>query len=279
MEILFMGTAAAEGIPALFCRCEICRRAAKAGGKDVRSRCGYLINKRLMLDLTPDILYHKFRYELDLAAVEAVCFTHSHSDHLNWADLAFRVTPWFAVIPGEKPLKIYANHCSCELIKKGLDFDPGQAENASLEIHEIAPRSVIECAALRLTAFRAVHNPPEDCLFYLVEEGDTAFLQMNDTAMPGDDLEERLAKALNGKKLSIVSMDCTQGKEDGGSGHMAIESNIMVKERLMSGGFADGQTRFFANHFSHNGHCLHDELSLALAPHGITPAYDGMILR
>jgi phosphoribosyl 1,2-cyclic phosphate phosphodiesterase len=263
----------------LFCRCEICRKAAEAGGQDIRSRCGYLINKRLMLDLTPDILYHKLRYGLDLAAVEAVCFTHSHTDHLDWADLAFRTTPTYAIIPEEKPLKVYASRYSCEVIRKGLAFDLGRVENDSLEIHEIAPGSVIEIAGLRLTAFRAVHNPPEDCLFYLVEEGDAAFLQMNDTAMPGNDLEERLAKALNGKKLSVVSMDCTQGKENGGSSHMGIENNIMVKKRLMGRGLADGQTRFFANHFSHNGHCLHDELSLALAPHGIAPAYDGMILR
>ena len=32
MKIQFLGTAAAEGIPALWCRCENCVRSRKAGG-------------------------------------------------------------------------------------------------------------------------------------------------------------------------------------------------------------------------------------------------------
>ena len=38
MEILYLGTAAAEGWPALFCGCEICKRARAAGGKELRTR-------------------------------------------------------------------------------------------------------------------------------------------------------------------------------------------------------------------------------------------------
>lgn len=38
MEIQYLGTAAAEGWPALFCDCEICRKARKTGGKELRTR-------------------------------------------------------------------------------------------------------------------------------------------------------------------------------------------------------------------------------------------------
>jgi phosphoribosyl 1,2-cyclic phosphate phosphodiesterase len=69
MEILFLGTSAAEGIPALFCRCETCLNAEKSGTYDLRSRCGYLINRHFMIDITQDILLHKRLYNLDLAAV------------------------------------------------------------------------------------------------------------------------------------------------------------------------------------------------------------------
>ena len=36
MEIQYLGTAAAEGLPALFCDCETCRKARNIGGKEVR---------------------------------------------------------------------------------------------------------------------------------------------------------------------------------------------------------------------------------------------------
>ena len=33
MKITFLGTAAAEGIPALWCECPICQQAKELGGK------------------------------------------------------------------------------------------------------------------------------------------------------------------------------------------------------------------------------------------------------
>ena len=39
MKLVFLGTAAAEAIPALWCGCNICREARRRGGKDIRRRC------------------------------------------------------------------------------------------------------------------------------------------------------------------------------------------------------------------------------------------------
>ncbi|MDR2482177.1 MAG: MBL fold metallo-hydrolase [Treponema sp.] len=279
MEILFLGTAAAEGIPALFCRCTTCINAAQMGGREHRSRCGFLINQRLMLDLTPDCMHHKFRYNLDLAAVEALCLTHSHTDHLNAADLCFRTTGCYAHIPDEKPLRVYGNKKCGAVIRQGLDFDLGSPDNPSLEIYEIGVKSIIECGALTITALRARHDPREDCLLFLVREGDATFLQMNDTALPGEELEQDLAEALEGRTLKAVSMDCTHGKMKGSSGHMGIAENFTVKKRLTAAGLANQDTRFIANHFSHNGGVSYEESAELLSPQDIVPAYDGMLLR
>ncbi|GHV66785.1 hypothetical protein AGMMS49928_02310 [Spirochaetia bacterium] len=278
MEILFLGTAAAEGIPALFCRCQTCRDAAEAGGLEIRTRCAYLVNGHLLLDLTPDIMLHKLRYNLDLAAVDTVCFTHSHTDHLNWADLCFRCVPVYAHIPGEKPLDIYANKKCCKTIRRGLEFEFGSPKNPSLVLHEIGVKSVLERGELRITALRATHDKREDCLLFLVQEGEKNFFQVNDTGLPEDDTENVLRDALEGRVLDAVSMDCTHGKEPGSRGHMGLAENIIFKQRLISAGLADERTQFFANHFSHNGHASHAELCEALAPQGISPAYDGMVL-
>ncbi len=38
MKLQYLGTAAAEGWPALFCDCYSCRRARIAGGRNIRTR-------------------------------------------------------------------------------------------------------------------------------------------------------------------------------------------------------------------------------------------------
>jgi phosphoribosyl 1,2-cyclic phosphate phosphodiesterase len=279
MKILFLGTAAAEGIPALFCTCETCLRAGKAGGRDIRARSGLLVNGHLMIDLNPDIMLQKRLYSLDLSAVDTICFTHSHTDHLDAAELTRRSTRYYAHIPNEKALAVYGNRKVCALITGALELEFGLPGDPSLEIHEIAPGGTVESAELRLTAVKARHDPAEDCLLYLVREGETSFFQMNDTALPGEDLERSLAEALGGRKLGAVSMDCTIGKTTDSGSHMGVGDNITVKERFMAAGLADEQTRFIATHFSHNARMIHRELEEALSPHGIIPAYDGMILE
>jgi len=279
MEVLFLGTAAAEGIPALFCRCDTCLNAEKSGAFDLRSRCGYLINRHLMIDITPDILLHKRLYNLDLTAVDTLCITHSHTDHLNTADLCFRSTKHYVTIPNEKPITVYANKKSCEVIRKGMEYDFGIPNDASFNIQVISAKSVIQSAELKVIPINARHDTREDCLFYLIQEGEQSFIQINDSGLPGEEFESALTEALAGRKLSAVCMDCTLCLESGGTGHMGIAENITLKKRLLCASLANEKTLFFANHFSHNGHASHKELSEALGPHGITPAYDGMVLN
>ncbi|MBQ8533797.1 MAG: hypothetical protein IJ462_03090 [Clostridia bacterium] len=52
MKIKYLGTAAAEGIPALFCQCETCEKARKTG--IIRSRAQAIIDDCILLDFGPD---------------------------------------------------------------------------------------------------------------------------------------------------------------------------------------------------------------------------------
>ena len=58
MKITFLGTAAAEGFPALFCNCEYCREARRLGGKNIRTRSQCLINENMLVDFPPDTYLH-----------------------------------------------------------------------------------------------------------------------------------------------------------------------------------------------------------------------------
>lgn len=47
MKIKYLGTGAAEGIPALFCRCAICNEARKRGGRELRTRSQAIIDDKI----------------------------------------------------------------------------------------------------------------------------------------------------------------------------------------------------------------------------------------
>ena len=83
---------------------------------------------------------------------------------------------------------------------------------------------------------------------------------------------------LAGKKLDIVSLDCTNGYLNlDYIGHMGIRENKRVREKLLSIGAADAHTVFVANHYSHNGLLPYEEME-ALHP-GFLISFDGMKVR
>ena len=78
----FLGTGAAEGIPAPFCRCEVCNEARRLGGKNIRLRSSFRLSEKIMIDLGADAVVQAMRCG-DLTDIEHVLVTHSHDDHLN----------------------------------------------------------------------------------------------------------------------------------------------------------------------------------------------------
>ena len=50
MKIRYLGTAAAEGWPALFCSCPICTHARTQGGKNLRTRTQAILDGELLID-------------------------------------------------------------------------------------------------------------------------------------------------------------------------------------------------------------------------------------
>ena len=67
MKIKYLGTAAYEGVPSLFCGCETCKKSLEAGGKNLRTRSQALIDGQLLIDFPPDTLVHSQTYKLDWA--------------------------------------------------------------------------------------------------------------------------------------------------------------------------------------------------------------------
>ncbi|MBE9916570.1 hypothetical protein G8C92_21355 [Paenibacillus donghaensis] len=112
MRIRFLGTAAFEGIPSLFCRCGLCLKAKELGGKEIRSRTSMLLDDDLKIDFPPDTFLHMVRDGLDLERIKDLIFTHSHSDHLYAEDLVARL-PGYAQSDAH-PIQVYGNDAVLE---------------------------------------------------------------------------------------------------------------------------------------------------------------------
>ena len=70
MRFQYLGTAAAEGFPAIFCNCEYCQNARRLKGKNIRTRSQAIIDEKLLLDFPAETYYHVFQYGLDLSKVK-----------------------------------------------------------------------------------------------------------------------------------------------------------------------------------------------------------------
>ena len=108
MKIQYLGTAAAEGIPAMFCMCPCCQRIRshyETNPKDVRMRTSALIDDTLQIDFGPDAFQQMLKYQLDYANLRSVLITHSHDDHICIGNLLSRKK--FCVASGRS----VAAHC------------------------------------------------------------------------------------------------------------------------------------------------------------------------
>ena len=65
MKLTYLGTAAAEGFPAIFCNCEFCKEARKLKGKNIRTRSQSIINDDLLIDFPADSYMHFLQQDIE----------------------------------------------------------------------------------------------------------------------------------------------------------------------------------------------------------------------
>ena len=269
MDVLVCGTAAAEAWPALCCHCEACAEARRRGGKDIRSRSGYMIGEEIRIDFGPDSLHHSFRYGLAYEKLKHLLVSHSHEDHWTPHELTYRRSG-FSLVPEEEVLNIY---CNDKVVEKAHRVMNGEWEKFRLRFTLITPFEPVELEpGIVATPLRAAHDPKELCVNWLVETPGGAFLQGHDTGWWDDEVWE----FLKGKRLDAVVMDCTHGSIDHDRNHMGASGVVRAQQKLAEQGSLTEGCRFYATHFSHNGKWLHADLEAYFAPHGIGVTHDGL---
>jgi phosphoribosyl 1,2-cyclic phosphate phosphodiesterase len=272
MKLHYLGTAAAEGIPGVFCACAACEEARKKRGKNLRTRSQALLDGKILLDFPPDSYIHSLSGALDLPAIRHLLITHSHMDHFFPEELQMR-QPVFVASPPET-LNIYGNRtveAALEALREREHTAPSNTFTYARPFEPLNP------AGYRVIPLPALHDRNEECLIYALEHRGKTLLYAHDTGIFPDSTWNYLATA--GLRFDLVSLDCTMMLGRDGTNHMGLPDNIEVRSRLFSLGAADTNTVFVINHFSHNGGLNHDDLSAAAAKEGFLTAYDGMELE
>ncbi|MDQ1914196.1 MBL fold metallo-hydrolase [Paenibacillus sp. GD4] len=268
MKIQFLGTAAYEGIPSLFCGCETCRQARLLGGKNLRTRASVLIDEVLKIDFPPDTWYHSLRFGLELDRIQDLLLTHSHSDHLYAEDMAIRAEGYAK--SANTPIHVYGNDLTLRLCSKHL---------AGLRHHYVFHRvrlfDTYNTETATITPLPASHDPMETCLIYYIEKDGKAILYGHDSGW----FPEETWSWLKTRQLDLAILECTVGRSPHRTNHMNIEAVIDTKLWLEANQVLKADGLIVVTHFSHNAGLLHEEWLEIFEPHGIHVAYDGMMIK
>ncbi len=277
MKLQYMGTAAAEAFPAIFCQCDTCRRAREAGGKNIRLRSGMMVNDTALIDFCPDMAALAPRLGLDLGGVRDVFVTHSHADHFDVQDLFMRRVPTFCWLqsPEEaRRLCVHANDGARRLLT-----EYARGEGGYDDFLTVAPLSYFQPHTaqngVEFTYLPANHKPDEQAGIFYFTDGRVRCLYAHDTGV----FPEETMHFLKNTTLDFLSLDCCYGKNSNRDGHMGLPQDREMVAVLREAGALKPDTVVAINHFSHNCGQLHEELEREVADDGFVVAYDGMTVE
>ena len=274
MKLKYLGTAAAEGWPAVFCNCEYCLKAKKAGGRNIRTRSQAMINGDMLIDFPTDTNMHMLTNGLDLSAVKYIIVTHSHLDHFQPLDLFFHHELCYAHEMTEKHISLYGNRSVMEKYRHYIGCRDDEDQRIGVTPSEFKAFTTYTLGNYEVTPLPAYHAEGQDAFVYLIREGKKTILYLHDTGLPPESVYEYLTE--NGIKADLISYDCTYVILPSGGGHLGLDSCVAVRDKLCDLGIATEKTIHIINHFSHNGKLIHDELVPVAAELGFLTSYDGM---
>ena len=248
MNIQFLGTGAAEGIPSLGCTCQRCQVARKQGGPNVRRRASLLIEAaghRILLDTPPEI--SALLNQAEVFDLSAILLSHEHFDHIGGL-VEFEY--WNRVLP------IFAGY---DVLPK-LRLTPRLEERALLS--GFCSHTWLHFGDLTVMPFKVTHHVP--CYGFAFEEAGTRVLHFSDSGPELSDLHRRL---LEGANMTIFHTPTFEPYRS----HISVQEVISLVQDYPT-------QRMVITHINHSN-LLHEELVEKTAPHGITVAYDGLTLE
>lgn len=284
MKLQFLGTGAAEGAPAIFCKCATCQALRERGETEYHTRAQFLLDDNVGIEFPPDAYYHALRFNIDLTKMKHLLITHSHMDHFYAHDFILRGYKYTS--ERDLPLTIYGNREVVKVFEECTRREMKEEVAKNYTLVEVKPFQAFtfgEDKEYTATPLLAQHSKEEQALLYLIEKENKAYLHLTDTGRLPEETLNYLEKYLNekGKKVDFVTFDCTFLYRTAGeiSRHMGLEDNKAMQTEFLRRGIADGHTRYAITHYSHNNMPLKETLVKAGEEYGYIPTFDGFCVE
>lgn len=288
-EILFLGTGAAQGIPALYSP----RMAEKAGDtRNVRSRSSIRVSPTCQIDAGPDAWYQLLREQQSWDALEHLFISHTHSDHLYLEGILQKQN---ARDHDQKQLCIYLSEPALDWTLRTRFFSqhlraPSESDiidlRASLEekfaFQTIAPWEIYTVADTQVSAIPGTHSgrvSSDVALNYIFElsSGFRLLYGVDTGYYPKENFE-----FLSHTTFDLIVLDCTFGaRADRGErphGHLDCHSLVGMVRDLDTAGCLKPSTKIYATHINPDQGWSHKEMDAFFATTGypIRTAWDGL---
>jgi phosphoribosyl 1,2-cyclic phosphate phosphodiesterase len=126
VELIFLGTGAAEGAPAAYCRCATCQGVRERGGVELRTRSSLRIGAHHQIDVSPDQYRQTLAAGTDMFDVEHALITHTHEDHFTLTALTDKQ---MSQETNDKPLAVYLSEPGRAYVEKMVAAVPLSAKD------------------------------------------------------------------------------------------------------------------------------------------------------
>lgn len=252
MQIRFLGTGGAEGIPAINCECAHCSQARREGGRLVRGRTAVLFSLpgyQLLMDASLDI-----RGQLQLngvRTVDGIFLTHEHADHSAGLE---EFVYWQGRLDLFAEPQVYR--------RLARHWDGGLLDIAC---HlAVRPGRAVRFKGFYFIPFEVRHSAP--CFGLALYQDGRHVVHLSDT---GRRLSNYARSLIDGADVLIVNTPFFEYRE--AQAHMSVEEAVALKDEM-------GVKRLVLTHINHFNR-PHDSLEkYAHQFPGVTVAYDGLTI-
>ncbi len=284
MELVFLGTGAAEGAPAAYCRCETCQGVRKRGGLELRTRSSLRVGLHHQIDVSPDHYRQTIAAGLDMYDVEHVLITHTHEDHFTLSALTDKQ---MSSETNGKPLSVYLSRPARTYVEGMIAGVPVSDkdrrwidENIILVGLEYFHEYTIGGLSVQtLKGNHTARGVDELSINYLVGlPNGKRFLYACDTGY----YQEETWAYLAGRRVDTLILECTfagrTDREELPDSHLDLASWLKTLERMSGIGFVDDRTAVYATHFNPHQGLSHFEIQdrLQRSAYRGTAAHDGL---
>ena len=263
----FFGTSAAEGIPAPFCQCEVCRQAREKKGVYRRRRSCFRLSDKIMLDLGADAVSQCEEYG-DITAVDHVLITHTHDDHLN---PHMMMEAFWSRKDRDGPLHYYFTDQAFDMVRHWRENEwilkgrvPQWERDGVVAFHQLHYGQRTQVEDVFVTPFRGNHkgNVGENTALYLIElpDGRSLFYGLDSGCYLPETIE-----ALKDYRIDLFISECTAGASmiSYPGTHMGIQDVYNLTNTLYRQGTLHDGSTLWLTHINHR--TGHDQLVEAAA--------------